>query len=62
MYACHATVAAEHAKLKTRNSAIEQYEQWQRDNAGDSFAMPPADLFAAYNAAVSAKAKKGTGK
>jgi hypothetical protein len=58
LYACHATVAAESARLKKRSDAITEYEQWQKANGHNAFASPPPALEAAYKAAMA----KGKGK
>jgi hypothetical protein len=52
LYACHASVAAESVKLRKRSEVIERYQAWERENAGNAFAVPPADLEAAYRAAT----------
>jgi hypothetical protein len=54
-FACHATVAAESGKMRKRKVVIEQYREWERANAGDAFAVPPAELLAAYKAATTVK-------
>lgn len=58
LYACHATVAAESARLRKRTDAITEYEQWRKDNAHNAFASPPPALEVAYKAALA----KGKGK
>lgn len=52
LYACHASVAAESIKLRKRTEVIERYQAWERENAGNAFAVPPAELEAAYRAAT----------
>jgi hypothetical protein len=52
LYACHASVAAESIKLRKRSEVIERYQAWERENAGNAFAVPPAELEAAYRAAT----------
>ena len=58
LYACHATIVAESARLRTKSDAITEYEAWIRANAGDAFAVAPPELEAAYRAALAKKGKK----
>lgn len=58
LYACHATVAAEMPRLLKKMDIVARYEAWKAANAGNDFAVPPADLEAAYKALTAKKGRR----